>query len=115
MENPKADINEKLPKLGYWLTWVDKPGSAKKILIGLALICFILFCFDMLYPKHGYFYIENLRGFYSLYGFIMFTALIFVATLLRMIIKRSPDYYSPKDVNSEEYPPDGLEQVEQDV
>ena len=39
MENPKADINEKLPKLGYWLTWVDKPGSAKKILIGLALIC----------------------------------------------------------------------------
>jgi hypothetical protein len=32
-----------------------------------------------------------------------------------MIIKRSPDYYSPKDVNSEEYPPDGLEQVDQDV
>ena len=48
MKNAKHDNNQKFPKLGQWLTWVDKPGSVNKILIGLGLVCFILLCFDFL-------------------------------------------------------------------
>ena len=104
MENKKDDKLMKLPILGRWLSWVDKPGSSNKIFIGLILICFVLLCFDLIYPKHGYVEIENIRGFYSLYGFTMFAGLIFLATLLRILIKRKSDFYSPKDINSEKYP-----------
>ena len=114
MKNAKHDNNQKFPKLGQWLTWVDKPGSVNKILIWLGLVCFILLCFDFLYPKHGHFDVENIRGFYSLYGFIAFTAVVFLAMFLRTIIIRKPDYYSLKDVNSEKYQTDDLGQVDQD-
>ena len=111
MENKKDDKLMKLPRLGRWLSWVDKHGSSNKIFIGLILVCFVLLCFDLIYPKHGYVEIENIRGFYSLYGFIMFAGLIFLATLLRILIKRKSDFYSPKDINSEKYPNDDIDPV----
>ena len=111
MENKKDDKLKKLPRLGKWLSWVDKPRSSNKIFIGLILICFVLLCFDLIYPKHGYVEIENIRGFYSLYGFIMFAGLIFLATLLRVLIKRKANFYSPKDINSEKYPEEGIDLV----
>ena len=111
MENKKDDKLMKLPILGRWLSWVDKPGSSNKIFIGLILICFVLLCFDLIYPKHGYVEIENVRGFYSLYGFVMFAGLIFLATLLRILIKRKSDFYSPKDINSEKYPNNDIDLV----
>jgi len=46
-----------------------------------------------------------------LYGFIMFAGLIFLATLLRVLIKRKANFYSPKDINSEKYPEEGLDPV----
>ena len=49
MENKKDDKLKKLPRLGMWLSWVDKPRSSNKIFISLILICFVLFCFDL--PK----------------------------------------------------------------
>ena len=111
MENKEDDKLMKLPILGRWLSWVDKPGSSNKIFIGLILICFVLLCFDLIYPKHGYVEIENVRGFYSLYGFTMFAGLIFLATLLRILIKRKSDIYSPKDINSEKYPNNDIDPV----
>ena len=111
MENKYNYKLMNLPILGRWLSWVDKPGSSNKIFIGLILICFVLLCFDLIYPKHGYVEIENIRGFYSLYGFIMFAGLIFLATLLRILIKRKSDFYSPKDINSEKYPNKGIDPV----
>ena len=40
MENKKDDKLKKLPRLGMWLSWVDKPRSSNKIFVGLILICF---------------------------------------------------------------------------
>ena len=33
MENKKDDKLKKLPRLGMWLSWVDKPRSSNKIFI----------------------------------------------------------------------------------
>ena len=41
----------------------------------------------------------------------MFAGLIFLATLLRILIKRKSDFYSPKDINSEKYPNDDIDPV----
>ena len=49
-------------------------------------------------------------GFYGVYGFFMFTALILVAKALRLFIKRPENYYGDKAIDTEDYPTDQLEQ-----
>ena len=102
-ENP-----QNLPTLGRLLLWVDKPGSANKIFWGLAIFCGLLFLADFTYKKYGHFEVESFRGFYGLYGFVMFTLLILAAKTLRIFIKRPEDYYGDKAIDTEDYPADQL-------
>lgn len=105
----------KLPALGRMLLWVDKPGSATKIFWALVVVCVLLFLADFTFEKHGHFDVENLPGFFGAYGFVMFTGLILAAKGLRVLIKRSEDFYGDKAVDREEYPEAGTEKVDHDV
>jgi len=107
MSEHKTDPS-KLPRLGRMFLWVDKPGSANKLFWGLAATCAVLFLLDFAYTKHPKFDIEYIPGFYGIYGFVMFTLLIFAAKGLRVLIKRPEDYYGDKVVDCEEYPADQL-------
>lgn len=107
-DKPKDDPAT-YPALGRMLTWVDRPGSDKKIVWVLAIACLIVFGLDWTYEKHGYFDVENIPGFYALYGFVMFTGLILVAKALRFFIKRPEDYYGDKAIDTEEYPADQID------
>jgi len=98
----------KLPRLGRMLLWVDKPGSANKIFWGLAVVCLLTFLLDFTFEHHGHFAMENIPGFYAVYGFVMFTGLILAAKTLRVLIKRPEDYYGDKAVDREEYPVEQL-------
>ena len=100
------------PILGRMMLWVDKPGSANKIFWGLAVICGLLFLADFTYDKYGHFPVELIPGFYGIYGFVTFTALILIAKVLRVFIKRPEDYYGDKAVDREDYPEDQLDKVE---
>ncbi|MGR3291403.1 MAG: hypothetical protein ACU0C9_09450 [Paracoccaceae bacterium] len=113
-ENPK-DNPDGYPAIGRLLLWVDRPGSAKKIFWALAGICLLLFLIDFTFEKHGKFDIENLPGFYGVYGFISFTGLIFVAKALRVLIKRPEDFYQDKAIDTEDYPASGLDRIDHDV
>ena len=55
-------------------------------LIGLLFIDFVI-------PKHGHFSWETAPEFFAVYGFIGCVSLIFVAKILRLIVKRKEDYY----------------------
>ena len=112
--NAKDDPS-KFPSLGRALLWVDRPGSANKLFWGLAILCGLLFLADFTYHKHGHFEVENLPGFYGIYGFVMFTGLILAAKALRVLIKRPEDFYGDKAVDSEDYPEDQLERIENDA
>lgn len=112
MDKLPKDNPDSLPRLGRMLLWVDKPGSANKIFRGLAIVCGLLFLADFTYEKHGYFDVENIPGFYGIYGFVMFTALILAAKALRIFIKRPEDYYGDKAVDQESYPEDQLGKVD---
>ena len=103
------------PLLGRMMLWVDKPGSANKIFWGLTVACVLLFLADFTYEKHGHFQIEDIPGFYGIFGFVMFTALILAAKGLRILIKRPEDYYGDKAVDVEDYPEDQLDRVEHDA
>ena len=103
------------PLLGRMMLWVDKPGSSNKIFWGLAVVCGLIFLADFTYDKHGYFHIEETPGFYGIYGFVAFTALILIAKTLRVLIKRPENYYGDKAVDQEDYPEDQLDKVEHDA
>lgn len=103
------------PVLGRMLLWVDKPGSATKIFWALAVVCGLLFLVDFTYEKHGHFDVENLPGFFGIYGFVMFTGLILAAKGLRTLIKRDEDFYGDKAIDREEYPEAGLGKVDHDA
>ena len=115
MDKHPNDNPENYPALGRMFLWVDKPGSANKIFWGLAVFCGLLFLADFSYEKHSHFDVEHLPGFYGIYGFVMFTALILVAKTLRIFIKRPEDFYGDKAIDRETYPEDQLEKVDHDV
>lgn len=115
MNDPKNDNPADYPALGRLMTWVDRPGSANKIFWALAVACGLLFLADFTYEKHGHFEVEHYPGFFGIYGFVMFTALILAAKTLRYFIKRPEDYYGDKAIDREEYPADQLEKVDRDA
>ena len=115
MDKRTDDNPEKYPPLGRALTWVDRPGNVDKIVYALAAVCGLLFLADFLYHKHPHFAVEEIPGFYGIYGFVMFTGLILAAKALRFFIKRREDYYGDKAIDREDYPEEGLDKVDYDA
>lgn len=113
MSKHKTDPS-KLPALGRMFGWVDRPGSADKIFWALIVVCILLFLADFTYHKHAYFSWEEMPGFYAIYGFVLFTALILVAKGLRVLIKRPEDFYKDKAIDREQYPEEELGKVNYD-
>jgi predicted MFS family arabinose efflux permease len=112
LEKPQ-DNPEDYPALGRAISWVDRPGSLRKIIAALAIICVLTFLADFTYEKHGEFAVEDLPGFYAVFGFVGFSGLIVLARFLRVLIKRPEDFYGNKAVDGEVYPPDQLDISEQ--
>ena len=109
MDLNKPNGTDEFSALGKTLCWFTKTENANKIFLVLAVFCLALFLADFTYDKHGHFHIEEVPGFYGIYGFFMFTALILVAKVLRLLIKRPENYYGCKAIDGEEYPTDQLE------
>ena len=113
-KRPKKDHPEKFPRLGQLFLWADNPKSVNKLVFGLYVLCAMLFLADFFYEKHVYLREEEFPGFYALYGFFMCALLVIVAKGMRVILMRDENYYAPKDVESEDYPEDQLDRVEND-
>lgn len=73
--------------------WLDKPFNISVIVWSLVGFCVFLFLFDAFYVKHPHFDVENLFGFYGIYGFFVCIALVLLAKALRVILMRPEDYY----------------------
>ncbi|MBJ6371072.1 hypothetical protein [Sedimentitalea arenosa] len=114
MRKTTQDNPDKYPALGRAFMWVDRPGAPKLIVYGLYILCAGLFAADFLYHKHTYLVVEEIPGFYALFGGLVSAALIIVATGMRAILKRDESYYAPNDVEAEPYPEDQLDRVRYD-
>ena len=86
----------------------EKSGRLRAALIAFIILCVCLFAIDFFVKRYVYFEIEGVYNFYSIYGFIMFSIIIFGSRLLRFLLGRSEDFYDKKAVDSEEYP--GMEE-----
>lgn len=90
-------MNKKLSKDDERPYWLDDPRNIDKIVYALITVCALLFFADGFYEKHGRFEIEHLFGFYGLFGFVVYVALVLTAKWLRTILMRDEDYYDRDD------------------
>ena len=82
----------------------EKSGRLRASLIAFIILCVCLFAIDFFVKRYVYFEIEGMYNFYSIYGFIMFSIIIFGSRLLRFLLGRSENFYDKKAVDSEDYP-----------
>ena len=75
------------------LTFLDSERTRSQLRKYFYIALAILLVLDFFIPKHGHFAWENAPSFYAAYGFIACVSLIFVAKLLRLLVKRKEDYY----------------------
>jgi|TARA_B100000085_G_scaffold270112_1_gene282183 hypothetical protein len=82
----------------------EKSNRLKAILIVFGVLCVGLFIIDFFVERYTYFEVEGLYNFYSIYGFVMFSIIIFGSRFLRFLLGRPENYYDKKAVDSEDYP-----------
>jgi hypothetical protein len=75
------------------LTFLDSPQNRRRARKYFYILLVLLLAIDLFIPKHGHFAWEEAPFFFAAYGFIGCVSLIFVAKLLRLLVKRKENYY----------------------
>ena len=76
------------------LSFLDKPENRKRVIRYFFAALGVLLVIDFFIPKHAEFPWEGAPVFYAVYGFAACVSLIFIAKLLRFLVKRDEDYYN---------------------
>ena len=63
--------------------YFEKVARLRMVLLSFFLLCGLLFCVEFLIERHVYFEVEAYFNFYSIYGFVMFSIIIFGSRALR--------------------------------
>ena len=82
----------------------EKSSRLRAALIAFIFLCVCLFAIDFFIKRYVYFEIEGVYNFYSIYGFIMFSIIIFGSRLLRFLLGRSENFYDKKAVDHQDNP-----------
>lgn len=75
------------------LTFMDSPGNQRRVRKYFYIALLLLLVVDLFISKQVHFAWEAVPAFYAIYGFIACVGLIFLARLLRLLVKRKEDYY----------------------
>lgn len=73
--------------------WFDDPRHVRWIMIGLYVLCALLFGLDFVLHRHVYLDFDKIPAFYALYGFIACVVLVLLAKVMRLFLMRDEDYY----------------------
>jgi hypothetical protein len=71
----------------------DNPANVKRVLVVLYAACALLLLADFVLHRHIEHPLEELPGFYAVYGFVGCVALVVAAKELRRLVMRPEDYY----------------------
>ena len=100
----KKTNNEDLTPIGRALTKLEQPDVIMNMIVGLAGLCGLLVIGDFFGLRYGKMDVESYFGFYAIFGFLAFAFIIFSTKVLKKLISRKEDYYSPNVVDAEPYP-----------
>ena len=107
--------NKEVNKSRNIYVWIENPRITRFLIICFIIICVGLFVSDLFYTRNPHFSLDKLFGFYGIYGFTMFTIIIFASKALRLFAMRNEKFYGSKAVDSEEYPNEELDLENKDV
>ncbi len=75
-------------------SWLYRPENRRKLWWGFAVVLAATVLVQAVVPVHGHFGFDGLFGFNALYGFLSCAAMVVVAKLLGLVLKRPEDYYN---------------------
>ena len=75
----------------------DNPRNVTRLLLGFYLICMLLLALDFFLHRHAVNTLDELTGFYAVFGFTACVSLVLIAKQMRKILKREEDYYDVDD------------------
>ena len=73
--------------------WLDEPKNVDRIAYSLYGVCGFLLAIDVFVTRHAPFAVEHFFGFYAIFGFVAYVALVVAAEALRAAVMRPEDYY----------------------
>ena len=79
--------------------WLARPGSVDVLFRLLLAACAVLLLADVLdllgigYHKHVHYSVENVAGFYAIFGFAAYSFIVGAGWIWRRIVMRDEDYY----------------------
>lgn len=73
--------------------WLDDSRNVTRVVYALGTLCALMFGADFFYTKKAYFEIEEIFGFYAVYGFLGSVGLVLAAKAMRPLLRRDEDYY----------------------
>jgi hypothetical protein len=78
----------------------DNKRNVEIVIWGLTAVCVLLFGLDWIVHRHIYNDLENLFGFYAIYGFVACVLLVLLAAEMRKLVMRDENYYGDADEQS---------------
>lgn len=73
--------------------WLVRPSTIRKLWIGFAVILGLTLAAQLFVHLHEYFTVDGVPGFYAFYGFFSCVAMVVVAKLLGLLLKRPDTFY----------------------
>lgn len=74
----------------------DNPRNVRLVVHGLTVVCILLLGLDFVVHRHLSHPLEELFGFYAIYGFVACVLLVLLAAEMRKLIMRDEDFYEPQ-------------------
>ncbi len=109
-ETKQAD-NASIAPLAKRFLWASTASGVNRFILGLIILCVLLFSVEFFWHRHVKVSWESLFGFHAIAGFVSFTVIVVSARLLRLIIRRDEQFYSPDSVDGEDYPDVGTQKT----
>ncbi|MCR9106422.1 MAG: hypothetical protein NXI15_14085 [Gammaproteobacteria bacterium] len=73
--------------------WLTRPRTIRRLWLGFALVLAATVLLQLVVKVKGYFVVDGWFGFAAAFGFACCVAMVLVAKLLGVILKRREDYY----------------------
>ena len=90
----------------------DDKKNVNRVIHLLWGCCGLLLVLDFILQRHVYHPLENLPGFYPLYGFIGCVLLVVIAKWMRSLIMRSESYYQQNALDNDTHHKDRQDHVD---
>ncbi len=77
--------------------WLDDPRNVRRLYRGFVLVLALTVLAELAVHLHPHFEVDALFGFHALFGFVACAAMIGLAKLLALWLKRPDTYYGRRD------------------